>query len=71
MVPREEDDARRDLRRLDEQSEKLLGTRSTDIGPDDPIERLGKRIARVLVDPPLPRPRLLSLANLFGGVNGA
>jgi hypothetical protein len=48
MVPREEEDARRDLRRLDEQSEKLLGTRSTDIGPDDPIERLGKRIARVL-----------------------
>ena len=48
MVPREEDEASRDLRRLDEQSEKLLGTRSTDIGPDDPIERLGKRIARVL-----------------------
>jgi hypothetical protein len=48
MVPREEEDARRDLRRLDEQSEKLFGTRSTDIGPDDPIERLGKRIARIL-----------------------
>ncbi|CAN5271284.1 hypothetical protein BH10PSE7_BH10PSE7_36980 [soil metagenome] len=47
--PPRDEEARRDLKRLDEQSEKLLGAQSTDNpNPDDPIERLGKRIARIL-----------------------
>jgi hypothetical protein len=44
-----EDEARRDLKRLDEQSEKILGA---DGGArpveEDKIERLGRRIARVI-----------------------
>lgn len=44
-----EKEARRALKRLDEQSEKLLGAPPPDDpGEDDAIERLGKRIARIL-----------------------
>ena len=43
-----EDEARRALKRLDEQSEKLLGTAPADPPTDDRIEILGKRIARVI-----------------------
>ena len=47
-LPREEE-ARRALKRLDEQSEKLLGASSTNRPvEDDAIERLGKRIARII-----------------------
>ena len=48
VEPSREDEARRALKRLDEQSEKLLGAPPTDAPSDDAIERLGKRIARVL-----------------------
>ena len=43
-----EDEARRALKRLEEQSEKLLGAAPDDPPADDRIERLGKRIARVI-----------------------
>lgn len=43
-----EQEARNALKRLDEQSEKLLGPAPQDHPSDDKIEILGKRIARVL-----------------------
>lgn len=48
--PSREEEARRALKRLDEQSEKLLGAQSSTnrSGEDDAIERLGKRIARII-----------------------
>lgn len=43
-----EEEARAALRRLDQQSEKILGAQSVEEPEDDGIEILGKRIARVL-----------------------
>jgi hypothetical protein len=43
-----EEEARNALKRLDEQSEKLLGPAPQSEESDDKIEILGKRIARVL-----------------------
>jgi hypothetical protein len=43
-----EAEARNALKRLDEQSEKLLGAAPPHEASDDKIEILGKRIARVL-----------------------
>ena len=43
-----EEEARRALKRLDEQSEKLLGAPPVETASDDAIERLGKRIARII-----------------------
>jgi hypothetical protein len=44
-----EDEARRSLQRLDEQSEKILGAGgSTPAAEEDGIERLGRRIARIV-----------------------
>lgn len=43
-----EDEARRALKRLDAQSEKLFGAQQAEEGKDDAIEKLGKRIGRVL-----------------------
>ena len=43
-----EDEARRALRRLDEQSEKILGAGTPGAEDDDKIDILGKRIARVV-----------------------
>jgi hypothetical protein len=38
----------RDLSRLEEQSEKLLAGSPPSPLPDDPVERLGRRIGRIL-----------------------
>jgi len=44
-----EDEARRDLDRVEREREKLFyGAPGADSPDDDPIERLGKRIARIL-----------------------
>ena len=43
-----EDESRRILKRLDEQSEKILGAPAAGAGPDDKIEVLGRRIARII-----------------------
>ncbi len=43
-----EEEARRALKRLDEQSEKLLGAAPSEDHESDRIEILGKRIARIL-----------------------
>lgn len=43
-----EEEARAALKRLDQQSEKILGAQSLEEPENDPIEILGKRIARVL-----------------------
>lgn len=43
-----EEEARNALKRLDQQSEKLLGAPPPHEDTDDKIEILGKRIARVL-----------------------
>jgi hypothetical protein len=43
-----EDEAKRALERLDEQSEKILGAGKGEAPEEDHIERLGRRIARVL-----------------------
>ena len=43
-----EEEARRALNRLDTESEKMLGVRLPDQPTDDPIEILGKRIARII-----------------------
>lgn len=44
-----EDEARRDLERLEREREKLLhGSAPSPGDDDDPIERLGRRIARIL-----------------------
>lgn len=40
--------ARRDLARLESERERMLHGSSPDIDPNDPIEVLGRRIARVL-----------------------
>jgi hypothetical protein len=44
----DEEEARRTLKRLEEQSEKLLGAPAADGPGGDRIEILGKRIARVI-----------------------
>jgi hypothetical protein len=47
--PDREEEARAALRRLDQQSEKIItGAQSEDLPTDDKIEILGKRIARIL-----------------------
>lgn len=43
-----EDDARRDLDRLEREREKLFHGTPAEGGEDDPIEVLGRRIARIL-----------------------
>jgi N-acetylglucosamine kinase-like BadF-type ATPase len=44
-----EDEAKRSLERLDEQSEKILGAgNSPPSETEDSIERLGRRIARII-----------------------
>lgn len=43
-----EEEARKALKRLDQQSEKLLGAEPAEEPAEDKIEILGKRIARVL-----------------------
>jgi hypothetical protein len=43
-----EEEARAALRRLDQQSERILGAPPVEGPENDPIEILGKRIARVL-----------------------
>jgi hypothetical protein len=40
--------ARRDLERLESERERMLHASPSDIDPNDPIEVLGRRIARVL-----------------------
>lgn len=42
-----EDEARRDLERIEREREKLLHGSPESTSDDDPIERLGKRIARI------------------------
>jgi hypothetical protein len=44
----QEDEARRALKRLEEQSEKVLGAAPDQSPSDDKIEVLGKRIARII-----------------------
>ena len=44
----DEDEARRALKRMEEQSEKLLGAAPASEPPADRIEILGKRIARII-----------------------
>ncbi len=46
--PEREARARRDLERLDSERERMLHGSSSEIDPNDPIEVLGRRIARVL-----------------------
>ena len=49
MKPSErEEEARKALRRLDEQAEKILGAPPAETPDTDKIEILGKRIARIL-----------------------
>jgi len=49
MKPSErEEEARKALRRLDEQAEKILGAPPAETPETDKIEILGKRIARIL-----------------------
>ena len=49
MTKREhEDDPRASLKRLDQQSEKIITGSHDDAPADDKIEILGKRIARIL-----------------------
>ena len=49
MTPSErEEEARKALKRLDEQSEKILGAPPVETPETDRIEILGKRIARIL-----------------------
>jgi hypothetical protein len=43
-----EEEARAALKRLDQQSEKILGAQPIEKPEDDRIEILGKRIARIL-----------------------
>lgn len=43
-----EEEAKRALKRLDEQAEKILGAPPAEIPENDKIEILGKRIARIL-----------------------
>ncbi|MCB1378155.1 MAG: hypothetical protein KDK89_07285 [Alphaproteobacteria bacterium] len=43
-----EDQARRNLQRVEREREKLFHDGQVDGGNDDPIEKLGKRIARIL-----------------------
>jgi hypothetical protein len=43
-----EEEARAALKRLDQQSEKILGAQPLEEPENDPIEILGRRIARVL-----------------------
>lgn len=43
-----EEEARAALKRLDQQSEKILGAEPVEEAEDDRIEILGKRIARIL-----------------------
>ncbi len=43
-----ENDARRDLLRIEREREKLLSGSTPTAGEDDAVERLGKRIARIL-----------------------
>ena len=43
-----EEEARATLRRLDQQSEKILGAQQIEEAENDRIEILGKRIARVV-----------------------
>jgi hypothetical protein len=40
--------ARRDLERLETERERMLSGSPSSIDPDDPIEVLGRRIARIL-----------------------
>lgn len=44
----DEEESRRIIRRLEEQSEKILGAPAAGAVPDDKIEALGKRIARIV-----------------------
>ena len=46
--PGREGKARRDLQRLESERERMLHGSPSDIDPNDPIEVLGRRIARVL-----------------------
>ena len=45
--PDREDKARRDLERLESERERMLHASPSDIDPNDPIEVLGRRIARI------------------------
>ena len=42
-----EEQARRDLGRLESERERMLHASPSDIDPNDPIEVLGRRIARI------------------------
>ncbi len=43
-----EDESRRAIRRMEEQQEKLFSGHAPATDTDDPIERLGRRIARIV-----------------------